>query len=134
MNLLHILRTPFPRNSSGRLLLNILYLSIFKNDLQVLLYKTLIFIQTNIYVKTYTSMQIFRCCQDKTMVSDSFKRNLYRFNMEKVEHENFFILKWKRLNHHHLKMIILIESCILALTNRSNSSFCIFSLIFQTNS
>ena len=38
-----------------------LFLPIFKNDLQVLLYKTFIFIQTNIYVKTYTGMHISRC-------------------------------------------------------------------------
>ena len=31
---------------------------------------TFIFIQANIYVKTYTSMQISRCGQDKTMVSE----------------------------------------------------------------
>ena len=62
-----------------------------------MLYKTLIFIQTNIYVKTYTSMQIFRCCQDKTMVSDSFKRNLDHSKMEKVEHVKLFHIKMKEV-------------------------------------
>ena len=31
-------------------------------------------------------MQIYCCRQDKTMVSDNFKRNLHHFNMKKVEH------------------------------------------------
>ena len=53
----------------------------------------LILIQTNVYVKTYTSMQTSRCRRDKTMVSDNFKRNLHHFNMKKVDMFNFFILK-----------------------------------------
>ena len=55
----------------------------------------LILIQTNIYVKTYTSMQISRCRQDKTMVSDNFTRNLHHFNMKKVEHVQLFHIKMK---------------------------------------
>ena len=58
--------------------------AILLNDLQVLLYKAFNFIQTDIYVNS--SMQISRCHQDKTMVSDDFKRNLHHFNMKKVEH------------------------------------------------
>ena len=38
-------------------------------------------------------MQISRCCQDKTMVSDNFKRNLYHFNMKNVEHVQLFRIK-----------------------------------------
>ena len=53
------------------------------------------FIRANIYVKTYTSMQISRCRQDKTMVSDNFKRNLHHFNMKKVEHVQLFHIKMK---------------------------------------
>ena len=51
----------------------------FKNELPVLLYKCC----TNIYVKTYKSMQISHCRQVKTVVSDNFKRNLHDFNMKK---------------------------------------------------
>ena len=61
-------------------------------------------------LKTYTSMQISRCRQDKTMVSDNFKRNLHHFNMKKVEHVQLFILKWKRIKYHfknnYFKMIV----------------------------
>ena len=57
--------------------------------------RRLILIQTNIYVKTYTSMQISRCRQDKTMVSDNFKRILHHFNMKKVEHVQLFHIKMK---------------------------------------
>ena len=53
--------------------------------MQVLLCKTFIFVQTNIYIKTYTSMKISSDHQDKTMVSDNFKRN--HFNPKKVECE-----------------------------------------------
>ena len=77
------------------LLCKFLYLPLFKNDLQVLLYKTFILIQTNIYVKTYTSMQFFRCRQDKTMVCVNFKRNLHHFNVKKVEHVQLFHIKMK---------------------------------------
>ena len=45
----------------------------------------LILIQTNIYVKPYTNMQISCCRRDKTMVSDNFKRNLHHFKMKKIE-------------------------------------------------
>ena len=54
-----------------------------------------IFIQRNIYVETYTSMQISHCHQDKTMVCDSFKRNLHHFNMKKYEHVQLFHIKMK---------------------------------------
>ena len=57
-----------------------LFLPIFKNDLQILFFKTFIFIQTNIYVKTCASMQISGCRQDKTTVPDNFKRNLHHFS------------------------------------------------------
>ena len=68
--------------------------AILLNDLQVLLYnKAFIFLQTDIYVNS--SMQIFRCGQDKTMVSDDFKRNLHHFNMKKVEHVQLFHTKMK---------------------------------------
>ena len=55
----------------------------------------LIFIQRNIYVKTYTSRQFSRCRHDKTMVYDNFKRNLHHFNMEKVEHVQLLDIKMK---------------------------------------
>ena len=77
------------------LLYKFFFLPIFKNELQVLLYKTFTFIQTNIYVKTYTSMQISRCRQDKTMVSDNFKKKRHHFNMKKVEHVQLFHIKMK---------------------------------------
>ena len=54
----------------------------------------LTFIQTNIYVKTYTSMHISRCRHDKTM-SDNFKINLHHFNIKKGEHVQFFHIKMK---------------------------------------
>ena len=41
-------------------------------------------------------MQISRCRQDKTMVSDNFKsKNLHHFNMKKVEHVQLFHIKMK---------------------------------------
>ena len=40
-------------------------------------------------------MQISRCHQDKAMVSDNFKRNLYHFNMKEVEHIQLFHIKMK---------------------------------------
>ena len=40
-------------------------------------------------------MQISPCCQDKTMVSDNFKRNLHDFNMKKVEQVQLFHVKVK---------------------------------------
>ena len=50
-------------------------------------------------------MQISRCRQDRTMVSDNFKRNLHHFNMKKVEHVELFHIK---MNDHvqlfHIKM------------------------------
>ena len=52
------------------------------NDLQVLFYKAFIFIQTDIYVNS--SMQISRCCQDKTMVSDDFKKKSSSFSYEEI--------------------------------------------------
>ena len=42
-------------------------------------------------------MQISRCPQNKTVVSDNFKRNLYYFNfMKKVEHDQLFHIKMKQ--------------------------------------
>ena len=38
-------------------------------------------------------MKIPCCCQDKTMVSDNFKRNLHHVNMKKVEHVQLFHIK-----------------------------------------
>ena len=67
--------------------------AILLNDLQVLLYKAFVFIQTDIYINS--SMQISHCRQDKTMVSDDFKRNLHHFNMKKVEHVQPFHIKMK---------------------------------------
>ena len=55
----------------------------------------LIFIQTNIYVKIYTTVQISCCRHDKAMVPDNFKRNLYCFNMKEVEHVQLFHIKMK---------------------------------------
>ena len=40
-------------------------------------------------------MQIFRCCQDKMMMSDNFKRNLHHFDTKKVEHVQLFHIKMK---------------------------------------
>ena len=40
-------------------------------------------------------MQVYRCCQDKTMVSDNFKRNFHDFYMKKVEHVQLFHIKMK---------------------------------------
>ena len=40
-------------------------------------------------------MQISRCRQDKTIVSENFKRNLHHFNMKKVEHVRLFHIKMK---------------------------------------
>ena len=67
--------------------------AILLNDLQVLLYKAFIFIQTDIYVNS--SMLISSCLQDKAMVFDDFKRNLRHFNMKKVEHVQLFHMKMK---------------------------------------
>ena len=93
----------------------------FQNDLQVLLYKTSISVQTNIYVKTYTSMQTSGCHQDKAIVSDNFKRNLHHFNVKKVEHNQLFHIKMKEDKIiifckicGHFNMIILKWLCILA--------------------
>ena len=91
-----------------------LFLPIFKSDLQVSLEMTFISIQTNIYVKTFTSMNISCCRQDKTVVSDNFKRNLHHFNMKKVEHAQLFGIKMKEDQiiifckiHGHINIIIL---------------------------
>ena len=54
--------------------------------MQVLLCKAFIFVQTNIYRKTYTNTKISSDHQDKTLVSDNFKRN-HHFNPKKVEYE-----------------------------------------------
>ena len=97
---------------------------LFKSDLQVFLYKTFVFISTNIYIKTCTSMQISRCRQDKT--EETFIPLIWR----KLNMFNFFILKSKRIKssffvkytviliwsfeNDHLKMIVLNWSCILA--------------------
>ena len=58
-------------------------------------------------------MQISRCRQDKTMVSDNFKRNLHHFNMKKVEHVQLLHIKMKEDQiiifckiHGHFNMII----------------------------
>ena len=58
-------------------------------------------------------MYISLCRQDKTMVSDNFKRNLH-FNMKKVEHVQLFHIKMKEDEivifckiHGHFNMIIL---------------------------
>ena len=40
-------------------------------------------------------MQISRCRQDKTVVSDNFKRNLHHFNMKKIELVQLFYIKMK---------------------------------------
>ena len=40
-------------------------------------------------------METSSCRQDKTMVSDNFKRNLCHFNMKKVEHVRLFHVKMK---------------------------------------
>ena len=82
-------------NTFFLLLCKFLFLPISKNHLQVLLYKTFIFIQTKNYVKTYTSTQISRCRQGKTAVPDNFKRNLHHFNMKKVEHVQLFHIRTK---------------------------------------
>ena len=69
-----------------------LFFPILKNDLQVLLYKTFIFfvLQTNIYIKTYTSMLNSSCCQGKALVSNNFK-------WKKLIMLNVFTLKWKKI-------------------------------------
>ena len=42
-------------------------------------------------------MQISCCHQDKTIVSDNLKRNLYHFiNKKKVEHVQLFYVKMKK--------------------------------------
>ena len=41
-------------------------------------------------------MQISCCHQDKTIVSDNFKRNLHHFNKKKVEHVQLFYVKMKK--------------------------------------
>ena len=41
-------------------------------------------------------MQISCCRQDKTTVSDNFKRHLHHFNMKKVEHVQLFRIKMKK--------------------------------------
>ena len=38
-------------------------------------------------------MQISRCHQDKTIVSDNFKKILHHFNIKKVEHVQLFHIK-----------------------------------------
>ena len=40
-------------------------------------------------------MHISHCHQEKTMVSDNFKRNLHHFDMKKVEHVQLFQIKTK---------------------------------------
>ena len=64
----------------------------------------------NIYIKTYTSTQTSCCCQDKTMVSDNFKRNLYHFNMRKVEHGQLFHIKMKVFVKYPVILISSFES------------------------
>ena len=58
-------------------------------------------------------MQISRCRQDKSIVSDNFKRNPHHFNMKKVEHVQPFRIKMKEDSiiifckfHGHFNMII----------------------------
>ena len=57
--------------------------------------KTFIFIETDIHINTYTSIQISNCGQNETMVSDDSKRNLRHFNMKIVELAQFFHIKMK---------------------------------------
>ena len=47
-------------------------------------------------------MQISRCRQRKTIVSDNFKRSLHQFNTKGNEHVQLFHIKMKGLNHHFL--------------------------------
>ena len=94
------------------------------NNLQVLLYKTFIFIQANIYVKTYKSIKISRCYQDKTMVCDGLCliisneifiiliwRNLSMFN-------SFFISKWKRI-----KSTLFVKYNVILIWSFKNNHF-----------
>ena len=82
-------------NTFFLLLWKFLFLLIFKN-ISKFYCTRLIFIQTNNYIKTNRRMQISRCRQNKTMVSDNFKRNLHHFNMKKVEHVQLFNIKMKQ--------------------------------------
>ena len=56
--------------------------------------ETFIFIQTDIHINTYASIQISSCGQNETTVSDDLKRN-HHFNMKKVELAQCFHIKMK---------------------------------------
>ena len=78
--------------------------------------RRLSFMQTSIFVKTYTRMQFSCCRQDKAMLWDNLKRNLHHFNMKKLSMFNFFTLKWKRIKssffckiHGYFNMIIYLK-------------------------
>ena len=77
------------------------------------------FLLKRITQKTYASMQISRCRQDKTVLSDNFKRNLHHFNMIKVEQAHLFDIKMKQSLFVKYTFILtwsfLKWSCILAL-------------------
>ena len=47
-------------------------------------------------------MEISSCSQDKTVVSDNFKRNLHHFNKKRVERVQLFHIEMKGLNDHFL--------------------------------
>ena len=89
---------------------------------------TFIFIQANVYVKTCTSMQISRCHQDKTMVSDNFKRIFIILRLRKLNMFNFFILKWKRI-----KLSFFVKHTVILIWSFKNDHFKIivyFSFFF----
>ena len=98
-------------NTFFPLLWKVLFLPIYKNNFKLCCTR-LILIQTNIYVKTYTSMQISRCPHDKTMLSDNFKRNFIILIRRKL---NMFI--FCTIHGHcsfaHFKMLVLKWSRIL---------------------
>ena len=64
---------------------------------------------TNWYLrKEYASIQIFRCHQHKTMVSDNFNRNVHHCNMKKVEHNSTFSYYNERGLNRHLKYTAIL--------------------------
>ena len=71
-------------------LCNFLFLPIFQNDLQVLLYRASIFIE---YLRK--NIQKYANFSLTWQVCDNFKRNLHHFNMKNVEHVQLLRIKMR---------------------------------------
>ena len=93
VNLRHIFRTPFPKNTSGRRLLN--FLTFFFTFKQVFLHSTVFFYYLKFYFKYFSSEQIYNPSIEYISNSTLEQRNfvvchtLRGSNANKIEFHNF---------------------------------------------